>query len=135
MTVMKKDKGFLIFDLIIISMMAALGIATKPLITPLVHIITGSLFIPGGAVAGGFYMIWLILGASIVKKKWTATVIAFLQAILAIIMGTAGNFGVLSLILYILPGMVVDIVFFLSKTNNYTLINILLAGIRWICSI
>lgn len=47
---------FPISDLVIIAILSALGIATKPIIVPLVHIITGPLYIPGGAVAGGFYM-------------------------------------------------------------------------------
>ncbi|GAG99538.1 unnamed protein product, partial [marine sediment metagenome] len=56
MMVRKFLQRFSLFDLVIIAMVAALGIATKPVITPLVHIITGPLFIPGGAIAGGFYM-------------------------------------------------------------------------------
>lgn len=53
---LKALRGFSIFQLVIISVVAALGVATKPIIVPLVHIITGPLFIPGGAIAGGFYM-------------------------------------------------------------------------------
>ena len=59
---------FSVFDLIIIAMISALGIASKPVIVPLSHIITGPLMIPGGVVAGGFYMLWLVLGAGIVGK-------------------------------------------------------------------
>ena len=44
--VQKQLDRFSIYDLIIIAMMAALGIATKPIIVPLAHIITGPLFIP-----------------------------------------------------------------------------------------
>ena len=45
---------FSVFDLIIIAMISTLGIASKPVIVPLSHIITGPLLIPGGVVAGGF---------------------------------------------------------------------------------
>ena len=61
-------KNYSVFNLIIIAVVSALGIATKPIVVPLIHIITGPLFIPGGALAGGFYMFWLVLGAGIVKK-------------------------------------------------------------------
>ncbi len=64
---------FSMFDLIIIAMMATLGIAIKPIIVLLVHMITGPLFIPGGAFAGGFYMMWIVLGAGLVRKKGTGT--------------------------------------------------------------
>ncbi|CCQ97554.1 conserved hypothetical protein [[Clostridium] ultunense Esp] len=41
-------RKFSIFEIIVISLMATLGIATKPVIVPLVHIITGPLYIPVG---------------------------------------------------------------------------------------
>lgn len=62
-------KSFSIFEIVVIALMATIGIAIKPLISPLIHIITGPLYIPGGAVAGGFYMMWLILGAGLIGKK------------------------------------------------------------------
>ncbi|HHX74678.1 MAG TPA: hypothetical protein GX699_07225, partial [Firmicutes bacterium] len=45
---------FSTFELVLLALMACLGIATKPIIVPLTHIITGPLFIPGGVIAGGF---------------------------------------------------------------------------------
>ena len=62
-------KNFSVFELITIALTASLGLASKPIITPLTHIITGPLFIPGGAVAGGFYMMWSVLGAALIKKR------------------------------------------------------------------
>ncbi|MFZ3132128.1 MAG: hypothetical protein WA125_13815, partial [Desulfosporosinus sp.] len=62
-----------VFDLIIIAMMSALGIATKPVIEPLAHIVTGPLFIPSGVVAGGFYMMWLVLAMGLTGIRGTAT--------------------------------------------------------------
>ncbi|MEG3071204.1 MAG: hypothetical protein RQM92_10650 [Candidatus Syntrophopropionicum ammoniitolerans] len=56
---------FSIYDLIIIAMLAALGVVTKPILVPLAHIISGPLLIPSGAVAGGFYMMWMVLGYGI----------------------------------------------------------------------
>ena len=45
-------RKFSIFDIIIIALMATLGIATKPVIVPLAHIITGPLYIPAIAPPG-----------------------------------------------------------------------------------
>ncbi|MDD3269277.1 MAG: hypothetical protein PHX14_08140, partial [Syntrophomonadaceae bacterium] len=79
--------NFSVYDLIIIAMMSALGIAVKPIIVPLSHIVSGPLFIPGGAVAGGLYMMWLILGFGITGKRGTMTLIGLVQSILLIATG------------------------------------------------
>ena len=49
-------KRFSVKELILISVMAALGLAVKPVVTPLAHIISTPLMIPGGALAGGLYL-------------------------------------------------------------------------------
>ena len=114
---------FSVFDLIIIALVSALGIATKPIVVPLVHIITGPLFIPGGAVAGGFYMFWLVLGAGLVKKTGTGTLIGIVQGILVIATGTMGTHGIMSIISYTLPGIVTDMVFLFPKNKNYNILH------------
>ena len=98
-------------------MVSALGIATKPIVVPLVHIITGPLFIPGGAIAGGFYMFWIVLGAGIVKKSGTGTLIGIVQGILVIATGTMGTHGIMSIVSYTLPGIVTDLIFMFSINN------------------
>lgn len=100
---------FSMFDLVIIALTSALGIAIKPIIVPLIHIITGPLFIPGGAAAGGFYMLWLVLGIGITGKIGTGTLIGFIQALLVIITGAYGTHGAISIITYTLPGVMVDV--------------------------
>lgn len=100
---------FSMFDLVVIALTAALGIAIKPIIVPLIHIITGPLFIPGGAAAGGFYMLWIILGIGITGKIGTGTLIGLMQALLVIITGAYGTHGAISIITYTLPGFAVDI--------------------------
>ncbi|KKH59838.1 hypothetical protein DU75_07730, partial [Methanosarcina mazei] len=110
MWIRKFFNGFSVFNLVIIAMMAALGIATKPVVVPLAHIITGPLYIPGGAIAGGFYMMWIVLGAGLVGKRGTATLIAVVQAIMVISLGIFGTHGIMSFFTYILPGLAVDTV-------------------------
>lgn len=100
---------FSLYDLIIIAMVSALGVATKPIIVPLANIITGPLFIPSGAVAGGFYMMWLVLGYGITGKRWTMTLIGFVQAILVMGTGIVGSHGALSLFTYTAPGILADL--------------------------
>lgn len=119
-------KAFTSFDLVVIAIVSALGIALKPIIVPLIHIITGPLFIPGGAIAGGFYMLWIVLGIGYVKKFGTGTLIGIVQGFLVIITGAMGTHGIISIISYTLPGFVADIVFLFSKNKNYNILHYML---------
>lgn len=105
---------FTLYDLIIIAMLSALGVAVHPVVYPLVHILTGPLFIPSGAVAGGFYMMWLVLGAGLTGKRGTATLIGIVQALLVMGVGIIGSHGALSLLTYTMPGVFVDLGLFVS---------------------
>lgn len=95
--------------------MAALGIAIKPIVTPLAQIITGPLFIPGGVVAGGFYMLWIVLGYGLTgNKPGSATLIALVQALMVLV-SPFGNHGAFSLVSYTLPGIAVDLLYLLVR--------------------
>jgi ABC-type cobalt transport system, permease component. len=100
---------FSLFDLVIIAMMASLGIAVKTVIVPLTHIITGVLFIPGGAAAGGLYMMWLVLAVGITGKPGAATLTGFVQALVVMSTGITGSHGALSLLTYTVPGIMADL--------------------------
>lgn len=113
-------KKFSMFDLVIIALTSALGIAIKPIIVPLVHIITGPLYIPGGAAAGGFYMLWIVLGIGITRKIGTGTLIGLVQALLVLISGVYGTHGAMSIITYSLPGIATDIGAAFLKEKTYT---------------
>ena len=84
-------RKFSIFDIIIIALMATLGIATKPVIVPLAHIITGPLYIPGGAIAGGLYMMWIVLGTGLIGRAGVATLTSTVQAIMVVSLGIYGT--------------------------------------------
>jgi energy-coupling factor transport system substrate-specific component len=120
---------FSVYELIIISLTASLGLASKPVIAPLTHMITGSLFIPGGSVAGGFYMMWIVLGASLVKKRGAASLIALIQGIMVMITGSFGTHGIISIITYGIPGIAVDIIFVLLRKRFNEPIDFFFAGI------
>lgn len=111
-------RRFSAFQLIVMALTATLGIATKPVIAPLVHIITGPLYIPGGAIAGGFYMIWIVLGIGLINKIGVATIIALVQAIIIVSLGIFGTHGIMSFLTYIIPGLAVDIFLVLIRYRN-----------------
>ncbi len=100
---------FNIFDLIIIAMLSSLGIAIKPIIAPLSHILVGPLPIPPGAVTGGIYMMWLVLGLGITKKRGTMTLMGLVQGILVMAVGMFGSQGALSIVTYTMPGLAADL--------------------------
>lgn len=104
-------KRFGAFDLIVIAMMAALGVAVKPVVVALAHLVSGPLLLPGGSLAGGFYMMWLVLCAALVKKFGAASLTGLVQAILVIATGVYGNHGIASLLTYTLPGVAVDLLY------------------------
>lgn len=123
------SRWFSLFDLIVIAIVAALGIAIKPVLVPLISIITGPLFIPGGAIVGGFYMMWIVVGAGIVGKRGAATLIAIVQAILVIAIGMIGTHGIMSLVTYIAPGIAVDIFLFATRQRAQNILSCFFAGL------
>ncbi|RLC55794.1 MAG: hypothetical protein DRH89_06945, partial [Candidatus Cloacimonadota bacterium] len=68
-------------DLLYIAIMSALGLAAKPIITPLIHLISAPLMIPGGSLAGGLYMMWIALAIAIVNKPGAGLLVGITQAI------------------------------------------------------
>lgn len=111
-------KRFSARDLIIITAIAAVGIAVKPIVGPISKFISTPLGIPGGSLAGGFYMMWLVLAITIVNKKFTGSVFGILQAALVLLVGMAGKQGAFSLISYTLPGIIADLLFHLIKRRK-----------------
>jgi len=118
-----------ILEIIIIALMASLGLATKPIIVPITHMITGPLFIPGGAVAGGFYMMWIVLSASLVNKRGAATLTALTQALIVMLSGSFGSHGIISIVTYSLPGLMIDIFLWIFNRNFSSKTDFFVAGI------
>jgi len=103
-------------DIALIALFASLGIATKSVVQPLVATITGPLYIPTGAVAGGVYMMWPVMAYGLVRKPGTATIVSLAQALFSLFI-PVGNFGLFSFAIYLAPGLAIDGFFLLSKHN------------------
>ncbi len=97
----------------VIALLAALGIAVKSVIVPLVHMVTGPLFIPGGIVAGGIYMMFLVLACAITNLPGSGFLCGLTQGIIVLILGVGGSHGALSILSYSLTGLAVDLIFVL----------------------
>lgn len=122
-------KRFSTKDLIVIATLAAIGIAIKPIVGPLFKMISAPLSIPGGSLAGGFYMLWLCLAVYMVGKPGTGTLFGVVQALIVMVAGLQGNQGALSLISYPLPGIVADLLYMLLKDGNKLLNHILICAL------
>ncbi|HBG10509.1 MAG: ECF transporter S component [Limnochordia bacterium] len=104
-----KSRHFTLVDHMVMAMLAASGIAIKVVVVPLAQMVTGPLLIPGGVVAGGFYMLFLVLASAITGKRGAALMVSLLQAVLVTITGTLGSHGAASLFTYSMSGLAVEI--------------------------
>jgi hypothetical protein len=118
----KLTGNFSIFHLIVIALLAAMGIAVKTVIAPLVHLLTGPLYIPGGVVAGGIYMLFLVLAVSLTGKRGAALFCGFCQGIMVLIIGAAGSHGALSVVSYSLTGLAVDLIMLILRHKGCCLL-------------
>ena len=104
-----KMKPFATKDLLLISVMAALGLAVKPLLKTLTHLISTPLGIPGGSLTGGLNMLWLVLPLALTKRPGTAALTGLLQGVVVMLTGWFGSHGAISILTYALPGAVIDL--------------------------
>ncbi len=91
-----------------------LGIFAKKLILPAANILTDSLHIPGG-VGTSFSLMFIVVAAAFVPRFGSGALMGFVQSGIALCMGTVGSMGVLAPLGYIIPGIVIDCVFLVSR--------------------
>ena len=101
-------------DLVLMALFASLGLATKNIVHPLVAALTGALYVPTGAVAGGVYMMWPVMAFGFVRKPGAASMTSLTQAFISLLL-PFGNFGLLSFVIYLAPGLAIDAFFLLSR--------------------
>jgi ABC-type thiamin/hydroxymethylpyrimidine transport system permease subunit len=101
-------------DLVTMALFASLGIATKNVVRPLIGMAAGLMYIPTGAVAGGVYMMWPVMAYGFVRKGGAATITSLIQACISLV-SPYGNFGLLSFVIYLAPGLAIDGFFLLTR--------------------
>ena len=84
-----------------------MGIVCKKLISPGANMITGYLHIPGG-IGTSFSLMFILIGAYICDFFGAATLMCFVQSILAFVLGSSGSMGMLVFIAYLIPGLTID---------------------------
>lgn len=108
---MKKSR---LTRLIFMALCCDLGLFTKKLMAPAANIITDSLHIPGG-ITTAFSLMFLVIAVALMPKFGAGTLMGAVQSGIALALGMVGSMGALSPIGYILPGLVIDLVFLLGK--------------------
>lgn len=107
---MKHNK---IFAMNAMALCCILGLISKKLINPFANVITEALHIPGG-ISTGFSIMFLVIGAELVRLPYCGTKMGTAQGFLALALGRVGSMGGLSLIGYIMPGLAMDLIYRLS---------------------
>ena len=103
------------YELAMMAVLAALGIAMKSVVKPLAQLVCGPFMIPAGTLAGGLYMMWMVIGYGLVKKPGTALIMSIIQALLVIFTGSVASHGILSLVTYVVPGIAIEVLFLLIR--------------------
>ena len=110
-------KNISIRDLILLAFFADIGFVSKRLISPFANVITDFLRVPGG-IGTAFSLMFLVIGAYLIRRKGSGTVMALVQCILAMSLGMTGAMGMMSPIGYIVPGIAIDLVIEVCRRSN-----------------
>lgn len=96
------------FQLALMALLADMGLMSKRIIGPVANIITDSLHIPGG-ICTGFSLMFLVLAVRLVSVRYAGVKMSFIQSVTALILGRVGSMGALSVVGYVLPGLIIDL--------------------------
>jgi len=90
------------------------GLFAKQLISPAANIITDALHIPGG-VGTAFSLMFVVIAAALVPRFGCALMMSIVQSLLALALGRVGSMGALSPVGYIVPGLAVDVLLYITR--------------------
>ena len=110
-------KHFSLRNLLFLTLCCDLGLFSKRLIAPAANILTDFLRIPGG-IGTSFSLMFLVVAAELVPIFGCATLMSIIQSMIALSLGMVGSMGILSPIGYIVPGIVIDLLFLLSRKTS-----------------
>lgn len=121
-------KKYTVREYIFMALCCDLGLFSKRIITPFTNIITDSLHIPGG-VGTSFSLMFIVIAACVFDKFGCATIMSFVQSVIALSLGMVGSMGALSPIGYIMPGIAIDsVLLFCKKTGIPTDLSLAMAN-------
>lgn len=107
-----------IVDLAFLAICIATGMVAKKFVSPFTNVLTDFIRIPGGGAATAFSVMFLTMGCSVTNWPFAGTVAGFVQGMLAIFLGMSSYQGLLAIVTYTVPGIMIDIVRKFLKLNN-----------------
>ncbi len=107
------NRNSLLSDFKIIIICCFAGVFCKKLINPYANVVTDALHVPGG-ISTAISLMFLVIAAGVTGRKWSASLMGFMQAAAALAMGSVGSMGLLLPLSYIIPGVVIDLVMFIG---------------------
>lgn len=99
---------------IFLALCCDLGLFAKRMVNPFANLITDALHIPGG-MGTGFSLMFLAVAAALTGGRFCGAIMGAVQSALALGLGMVGSMGALSPIGYIVPGLVIDLVWMASE--------------------
>lgn len=110
-------KDYRLKDLIFLALCCDIGLLSKRLISPFANVITDFLKIPGG-IGTSFSLLFLVIGRDMIPLRGCAALMGFVQSMIMLALGLTGSMGLLAPIGYIVPGIVIDLVFFIGEKTG-----------------
>lgn len=107
-----------LYELVFMALCCVFGLFSKGLISPVTSILTDFIRIPGGCVSTGFSLMFLVIATAVVDKPGVGTIMGFIQGILALLLGKTGYQGVLAILTFTFPGVIIDIVNICYRKKN-----------------
>lgn len=107
-------KKFTMRQMVFMAICCDLGLFGKRIVAPLANILTDALHIPGG-IGTAFSLMFLVIASASLAMPGVATIMGAVQSGLAVGFGMVGSMGALAPIGYILPGLTIDLIFFLGR--------------------
>ncbi len=96
-------------QLVYLAVCIALSLVSKRLISPITNIVTDFVRLPGGGAAAAFSLMFLVLGSADIVWPFAGTFSATIQGFLALCFGMSGYQGIMMLLTYAAPGLVIDL--------------------------
>ena len=110
-------------DATFVVLMAACGVALKPIVGPITKLIGSALFIPSGSIGGAVYMMWPTLAFLVVRRFGAASLVGIIEGIIIVFTGFYGSHGIISLLIYFIPCLIIDLSLWITQkfANRFVL--------------
>jgi hypothetical protein len=101
-------KKMTVQQMVLLTFCLIAGMCAKKTVSTFANVITDFFRIPGGSLATGFSLAFLIFGTSLVPLPGSGTLMGIVQGMLSLILGMSGYQGAFCILTYMIPGITID---------------------------